>query len=156
MTGDTNPDVGATATRHTRPAHLRVPFLALVFIGGAAGTASREGIHLAFSPVHGIEFAIFAINITGAFLLGLLLEALVRNGPEYGTRRALRLILGTGFLGAFTTYSALATNTIQLLANGQVAEGIAYGLGTVVVGALTCWAGFKTGAITHRTVGDGR
>src|SRR5699024_11239433 len=53
----------------------------------------------------------FLANISGAFLLGLLVESLSRRGADHGRRRDLRLLLGTGLLGGYTTYSALANDT---------------------------------------------
>ncbi|WCE40743.1 CrcB family protein [Brevibacterium sp. BDJS002] len=132
-----------------RPAHLRQPYLGLALIGGTFGTAAREAITLAFPSADGIPWAIFAVNILGAFLLGLLLDALARMGPDEGRRRRLRIVLGTGFMGGFTTYSALATDTASLLGEGDVGAGIAYGLGTVLVGGLATWAGIATAAVAH-------
>ena len=88
--------------------------------------------------------------MTGAFLLGILLELLSRRGPDHGRRRALRLFLGTGLLGGFTTYSALANDTAVLVASGNAVAGISYGLGTLFVGALAAWGGIALGILIHR------
>lgn len=130
----------------TRQPHLRPGPVGLVLLGGTAGTAAREALSLAFPPVNGIPVAIFAVNLTGAFLLGLLLEALIRRGPDRGRRRGLRLLLGTGFMGGFTTYSALAADTALLLGSGSAGAGIAYGLATVALGALATWTGILLGS----------
>lgn len=134
-----------------RPAHLRMSFLALALLGGIGGTAAREAISLAVPAVNGIPVAIFAVNVGGAFLLGLLLEALARRGPDEGGRRTLRILIGTGFMGGFTTYSALATDAARLMGSGQPATGIGYGLATVVLGGLATWAGVAVGVATHRS-----
>lgn len=139
----------SNAPSSNRPAHLRQPYLGLALIGGTFGTAAREAITLAFPSADGIPWAIFAVNILGAFLLGLLLDALARMGPDEGRRRRLRIVLGTGFMGGFTTYSALATDTASLLGEGDVGAGIAYGLGTVLVGGLATWAGIATAAVAR-------
>lgn len=131
------------------PVHLRPAYLLLVFVGGTVGTAAREAVSLAWPPVNGVPYAIFGVNVIGAFLLGVLLEALVRRGPDHGRRRRLRLLLGTGVMGGFTTYSAFATDTAALLGSGSVGAGIGYGLATVIVGAVATWAGIATAAATH-------
>jgi fluoride exporter len=61
------------------------------------------------SEVGGSELplATLLINLAGAFLLGVLLERLGRARGEPQRRRLVRLLAGTGFLGGFTTYSAL-------------------------------------------------
>ncbi len=129
------------------PLHLRISSIALVILGGTAGTAAREAVSLALEPVDGIPAAILAVNLAGAFLLGLLLEALVRGGPDLGRRRALRLLVGTGFMGGFTTYSTLAVDTALLLGDGAVPSGLGYALGTVFVGALATWCGIAVAAV---------
>ncbi len=90
------------------------------------------------------------INLLGALLLGLLLEALVRSGPDAGGRRVIRLLLGTGLLGGFTTYSALATDSAVLLQGGNVSMALVYALGTVVLGGGATWLGIVLGAALHR------
>ena len=144
-----NPDIEVedASAGPARPVHVRPAYVALVFAGGTVGTAAREGLSLAFPAVNGIPYTILAINLLGAFLLGLLLEALVRRGPDHGQRRTLRLLLGTGFMGGFTTYSALATASAELIGDGRAGAGIGYGLATVLVGAVATIAGIAAG--TH-------
>ena len=132
-----------------RPLHLRWHSLALVFAGGTVGTALRELLAITVPPVAGVAVVIVGINVFGAFLLGLLLETLARRGPDEGRRRQLRLLLGTGVLGGFTTYSALATDTSLLLADDRLGTAMLYALGTVILGALAAWAGIATGAALH-------
>lgn len=86
------------------------------------------------------------VNVCGAFLLGLLLERLARSGPETARTRRLRLGLGTGVLGGFTTYSALALELHDLLGAVQIGAATAYGLGSVCAGLVACAAGVALGA----------
>ena len=134
-----------TAQPSQRPLHLRPSSIAVVFLGGAVGTGLREALSLAFPPLNGVPWAIFGINIVGAFLLGLLLESLARRGPDVGQRRLTRLLLGTGVMGGFTTYSALAADTASLIGSGRSTMALAYGIATVVIGALATWAGIAAG-----------
>jgi CrcB protein len=97
-----------------------------------------------------VPWAILAANLAGAFLLGVLLEALVRRGPDHGIRRTLRLLIGTGFMGGFTTYSALATDTASLLAAEHGWLAASYALGTVLVGGIATAAGILVAATAHR------
>lgn len=147
---DPDLDVDDVGGGEPRPVHLRPAYLLLVVVGGTFGTAGREVISLAFPPLDGIPYAIFAINIVGAFLLGILLEALSRRGPDHGRRRTIRLLLGTGVMGGFTTYSALATDAAHLIGGGSALTGITYALATVLVGAAATWAGIAVAAATHR------
>lgn len=127
-----------------RTVHRDPRLLALVFVGGTLGTAARELVALTLPPVTGVPVATLLVNITGAFALGLLLEALARGGPDIGVRRSIRLIFGAGFLGGFTTYSALATDTLLLGDDLTLAAG--YAAGTLVFGAFATWAGIVIAA----------
>jgi CrcB protein len=117
-----------------RPPHLQVRLMGLVLVGGSAGTLARWAVGLAVSHVGRVTVGTFAVNLVGAFVLGALLEHLAGRGPDVGRRRALRLTLGTGFCGGFTTYSALANDTDALLRAGLGGQAIAYAVGTVVLG----------------------
>lgn len=128
------------------PASLRA--VLLVLAGGVAGTALREVLTLLIPDADGIPVAILAINVGGAFLLGLLVTALATRGPDVGRRRDLRLLAGTGFCGGFTTYSALAAGVAALTSDGRVGAAAAYLLATLLLGGLASWAGTAAGTAT--------
>ena len=88
-----------------------------VFFGGLLGAPARYLVEEALGDGGGFPLATFVVNVVGALALGLLLESLVLAGAETSMRRRVRLGLGTGFLGAFTTYSSFAVE-IELLADG--------------------------------------
>lgn len=125
----------------TRPSYLRWASIGLVMIGGAFGAASREGVSLAIPDIDQLPIAIPIVNIVGAFLLGYLYEAVARRltGDPRGPR--LKLLLGTGFCGGFTTYSSLATDTAVLLDKDRTDLALIYVLATVLIGALATLAG---------------
>lgn len=133
-------------TASGRPAYLRGRSLLLVFAGGALGTAARDGLSRAVPHLQGVPVGILAINVLGAFLLGLLLERLRRSGADDGGRRDLRLFAGTGVLGGFTTYSALTTDTALLVADGFPGRAALYALGTLVLGLSAAVVGLACGA----------
>ena len=113
----------------------------IVALGGTFGTLSRYGIAQGVHPDTLFPLATFLVNLTGSFLLGALLATLIVRGDDIGHRRTLRLLLGTGFLGGYTTYSALAVETDTLLRTDHVALGLAYAVATVVGGLLAAFAG---------------
>lgn len=150
VSSDPNPDTAGSephpdTTVHPAGAPARTLLtpanLAVVFVGGTLGTAAREGLGLALPTASGVPWAVLTANLVGAFALGLLLEALADRGGDHGIRRTLRLLLGTGFLGGFTTYSALAAGTAQLFGAGDGWLAASYALGTVVVGLGATVAG---------------
>jgi CrcB protein len=134
-----------TAPTPERAVQLRPSLLGAVLVGGAVGTAAREGLVLAL-PGLGSLVPILLINVVGAFVLGVLLESLVRRGPDEGRRRLARLGLGTGFCGGFTTYSTLAVGTAELLRSGTTGLALGYAIGSVVLGALAAWVGVVVGS----------
>lgn len=120
----------------------------LVFVGGCAGTAVRWALEEAFARPAGWPWVTFAINVAGSFALGLLLELLVRGGPDEGRRRAVRLGCGTGVLGGFTTYSTFVLEVERLASAGDLANAVAYPLVSVVLGVAAAAAGM---ALAGRT-----
>lgn len=134
-----------------RPPHLRAGLVALVALGGALGTAARYATSLWLGTASsGWPTATFAVNVLGSFLLGLLLESLLRRGAETPRGRLLRLGAGTGFLGGFTTYSSL-TDEIDLLTRGGsplLAGG--YALASLAAGLSAAVAGTALAAARHR------
>lgn len=144
----TDPDAPA---KPLRPLHLRPSAMALVFLGAIAGTALRYYVEKAL-PHDGASWpwATFLINLCGAFVLGGLLEGLARLGEDSGWRRRARLCAGTGFCGAFTTYSTFALEIVLLGRHGDFGTAISYGLLSVVGGVFTAWLGIVIMAAAHR------
>ena len=117
---------------------------AVVFVGGALGTSIRAALEAAFpAQPGGWPWATFLINVSGAFLLGLLLETLSRRGPDVGARRLVRLGLGTGVMGGYTTYSTFTLETVRLIGSGAMLAGIGYALGSVLIGLVAALAGSR-------------
>jgi CrcB protein len=109
----------------------------LVAIGGALGALSRVGL----SELLGGEaissetlWVTLAINTVGALLLALLR----RFGPGR-LQPAIAAGIGYGFLGAFTTWSAVIGATIVLAGGGMIWMGTLYLLGTLVLGVGIAW-----------------
>ena len=121
--------------------------LALVALGGAAGTLARYGLGLLWADAAGVTLA---VNLAGAFVLGALVtllgSAAARSWPGARAER-LRLLLGTGVLGGFTTYSGLATQTGQLLLAGDAPSALGYAGFSLVGGLVASLAGIWAGSL---------
>lgn len=122
-----------------------------MFLGGGLGVLAREALMLAIPDEGSVPVAVLVANVLGAFLLGLLLESAPSLWPEPGRRQSWRLLLGTGVLGGFTTYSALAQAVMVLGRDGAAGLAIAYGLGTLLLGGLATWLGVMLGGMSART-----
>jgi CrcB protein len=142
-----------TSTEAKRPVHLHWGFIGIVAVGGVLGALTRYGLGLVIPAPGAWPLPTLVINLTGAMALGALLEGLSRRGPDVGHRRILRLALGTGFLGAYTTYSTLALDAVQLLTAGAVVAGAWYLVASLLGGAMATTAGIWLGAWQHRRVG---
>lgn len=124
----------------------------LVAVGGIAGTSLRYLLSETIPPAGDIPVGVLLVNLTGAALLGFLVQVLAMRGGDVGRRRGARLALGAGLLGGFTTYSALATDTAELIVEGRPHVGISYALATIVLGAGATW----TGILLGRRIGNPR
>ncbi|MDF2847582.1 MAG: CrcB family protein [Oerskovia sp.] len=135
-----------------RPNHLRPAAIALVVVGGALGAAGREAVVLTVPDVPevpdvgGLPLAILLVNVVGAFVLGLLYESLTRRPPGEPRAGRLRLLLGTGFCGGFTTYSTLATGTALLVDASRTDVAMLYVAATLVVGTMATVLGIVAGS----------
>ena len=125
--------------------------LALVAAGGAMGGLARHGIGRAFPTAPGaFPTTTLVINVVGAFLLGTLLTVLARRGtPDH----RLRLVLGVGALGAFTTFSTLAVDVVRLGRSGRPWLALADATVSVVAGIAAVVAGHRVGRIGARARG---
>ncbi|GAA2723871.1 fluoride efflux transporter FluC [Cellulomonas aerilata] len=131
------------------PAHRSPRLVAVVAAGGALGTAARYAVS-SLAPDDTWPWGTWSVNVVGALGLGVLLGWLALRGPDEGRRREVRLLVGTGFLGGFTTYSALAVETQGLLAAGRDGTALAYALSTAVLGLAASLGGLRIGATGAR------
>lgn len=120
--------------------------LVVLLIGGAGalGAAARFGVAewIARRWRGHFPVATLLINVSGAFALGLLLSA-SRGGAH--TASEPRLVLGTGFLGGYTTFSALCFETFASARGGRHHAAWLYAIGTLVLGALAAAVGIALG-----------
>lgn len=126
-----------------RPGGTSVARLALlVAAGGAVGTAARAQLELMYPPpAGGWPWVTFWINLAGSFVLGLLVTSVQRAGPDAGWRRAVRLGVGTGIVGGFTTYSTFVLEIERLVDGGHVLTGSGYAVVSIVVGLVAAGLG---------------
>lgn len=120
--------------------------LALVALGGAAGGLTRFGLVRAL-PEGGatLPWTTLSINVVGCFALGLLLTGWVRAGAAPAW---VRPTLGTGFLGAFTTFSAVAVAVAELARDDDVVRAAVYLVASFVLGVLAAATGRAVGRRT--------
>lgn len=118
--------------------------LAAVAIGGAIGATLRWalGTWMVGRTGAGFPWHTFAINISGAFLIGVLMALSLEKGVVGGD---WRLFLGTGILGGFTTFSTLSYESIALMQNGLWTAGLVNMFGSGLAGLAAAWLGLVVG-----------
>jgi len=134
-----------------QPPYRQLSLIVLVAAGGMVGTAGRYALAHAITPAGGWPLATLTANLCGAFALGWLLEALARHAVQGPRELRLRLALGTGVLGGFTTFSSLAIEVERLIAQGRLGVAVAYTAVSLVAGVALCLAGVALAA-RHRSV----
>jgi CrcB protein len=112
--------------------------LASIFAGGAIGAVLRVwlGEHYASGPASW-PWAIFAINVTGSFILGYVATRLQERLPLSTYRRPL---LGTGFCGAYTTFSTMAVEVLKIIDAHRYGLAAGYAAASVAAGYTAIWA----------------
>jgi fluoride exporter len=118
--------------KRSRPGRVPVAVLLAVCCGGVVGAVSRYLVLLALPTETGrFPLGTFVINVTGSALLGFLLVTLDNRFAE---RRMLRPLLGTGLIGAYTTFSTVSVEAVLLARAGRVLTAAIYVGLTVVCG----------------------
>jgi fluoride exporter len=113
--------------------------LGAVALGGALGAPARYGVaQLIHVAPNSFPWATFWTNISGSFVLGLIMVLILERFPP---TRYLRPFVATGFLGAYTTYSTFAVETDLLVKNGHAAIGIGYAAASLAAGLVAVWGG---------------
>jgi CrcB protein len=114
----------------------------LVALGGAIGSVARYGAGVAMARVLGLAFpwGTLAVNVVGGLAMGLLFA---RIGPE---DENMRLLLGVGLLGGFTTFSAFSLETVRLMEH-QPGLALTYALASVILSVGACGLGVSLGRL---------
>ncbi len=105
--------------------------------GGAIGAVLRHFTNNAVLHMlgHGFPWGIFAANILGSFLMGVMISGFAH---VYEPSQTMRAFLTVGMLGAFTTFSTFSMDSVLMLERGQYVLAAAYIIGsvTLAIGAL--------------------
>ncbi len=119
-----------------------------VGLGGFLGANARYFLGRAMVERYGASFpwGTLAVNLTGAFLIGVIAEWLLlrQDSPE-----SWRLLLVVGVLGGYTTFSAYALEIVTLMRDDKLLRAMAYVLVSNVAGIALCFLGV---ALARRVV----
>ncbi|MCW2924173.1 MAG: Camphor resistance CrcB protein [Thermoleophilia bacterium] len=117
--------------------------LTLLALAGASGTLARYGCNVALQDRSStFPWATFVVNVLGCLAFGVAWGVLDRRGQLHGD---LRLVVLTGFLGAFTTFSAFLFEGAKLAHDGRALASVASIGGQLVLGSLLLAVGIAVG-----------
>ena len=144
-----------TTVRPSRGPRLRMDVMLAVFAGGCLGGWARYAITSTWlaRPAR-FPWSTFYVNLAGAFILGMVVAV-----ASMLSSRFVRPLLGTGFCGALTTFSAVVVTADQLFAHGQQGTAIGYLAASALAGLVAAALGLILGRATvagRRRVRDKR
>tara|TARA_B110000014_G_scaffold108088_1_gene74131 strand:+ start:182 stop:556 length:375 start_codon:yes stop_codon:yes gene_type:complete len=112
----------------------------LVGIGGAIGAMLRYAVS-DIMPSEGLPYGTMTVNLLGSLVLGMIFGAVAADAL---ISQDNLLLFGTGLLGAFTTMSAFAMETIKLSEN-EMSTALVYVSFTIIGSIGLAWSGYKVG-----------
>jgi CrcB protein len=113
--------------------------LAGVVLAGAVGAPARFLLERAVSTrfPRAFPWGTLVVNLSGSLALGLLVGAAINGGVGDGTRT----VLGTGFLGSYTTFSTYAYEVVKRAEDGHRRTALVYAVASMVAGSVAAWLG---------------
>jgi CrcB protein len=111
-------------------------------VAGALGVLARHLVQRLVPRTGSMPWGTLVVNVSGALVLGLLLAVVARRdaAPMWAQEAAF-----VGFLGGYTTFSALSAETFLMLESRQYGLALAYSLGSMVAGVLAVFVGMAVG-----------
>ena len=112
----------------------------LVFLGGGLGSGLRYLVATAMNQYSKVlPFGTFTVNMLGCLLIGLVLGYAQKENTLTSNQT---LLLATGFCGGFTTFSAFASENLELIRNGELFNFSIYAIGSVFLGIVLILIGY--------------
>ena len=114
----------------------------IVFMGAGIGGVLRHLVNLGAARLMGMDFpwGTITVNVFGSFVMGIAAGYFAFRMNHPGTQE-LRLLLTTGMLGGFTTFSTFSLDLVLLYERGQLATAAVYGVASVVISVLGLFLG---------------
>ncbi len=117
----------------------------VVGVGGFLGAIARYVLGTYIGGRYGVRFPLgtFVINVSGSFLIGLILTLLARTTAS----AYWRYLIPIGFIGAYTTFSTFEYETLRAIQDGQIMTGFLNVALSLITGFIAVWIGAKLGRV---------
>jgi len=126
----------------------------LAAVGGGLGAAGRYAVDEWVSARWRRDYPLgtLIVNVTGSFLLGVLVGLLVEDATGSAAESAagsagVMALLGTGMLGGYTTFSTASLGTVKLALDGRRGSALIYGVGTLLASVAAAGLGLWLGSL---------
>jgi CrcB protein len=123
-----------------------------VALGGSMGALGRfhvgRMVNHFTGPTNTFPWATLSVNVVGSLAMGALLGWLARGSVTPQTGESMRLLIGVGLLGGFTTFSTFSAELVTLFHRGQMLQGFAYGSISLIAGM----AAFVIGLVLAQSI----
>jgi CrcB protein len=119
---------------------MNLGILLAVALGGALGSLLRYGVASAIQTpaAAGFPWGIFVVNVTGGFLMGVIVEL---GALKLSLAPELRAFLTVGILGGYTTFSTFSLDSVLLLQRGAYASAALYIVGSTMLSIAALFGG---------------
>ena len=137
-----------TAAKRFRARRSQSVIVFALGCGGVVGALARYAVLLALPIAQGqFPWNTFIINVTGSAVLGFLLILLIEQFPR---GRLVRPVIGTGVIGAYTTFSTFEIEALLLFRGHHLLTGVSYVIASLLSGLLAVWIGMRGARIAIR------
>src|ERR1700744_722348 len=107
--------------------------------GGAIGAATRYFVAQVQNPTWtGFPYGIFLVNVSGGFVMGLLVELMALR---FSVSPEVRAFLTTGIMGGYTTFSTFSLESALLIQKGAMVNATLYVVGSAILSIIALFCG---------------
>ena len=117
---------------------MKASIIGVVAIGGAIGSVIRYMVSTIQNPMVAFPYAIFFVNLSGGFLMGVVVALL---GVKFSVSTEVRAFLTTGILGGYTTFSTFSLESATLIQRHDYVTACAYVVGSAILSIVALFCG---------------
>ncbi len=117
---------------------MKASIAGVVAVGGAIGSVVRYGVSTIQNPVVAFPYAIFLVNVSGGFLMGVVTALLAL---KFSVSSEIRAFFTTGILGGYTTFSTFSLESAMLIERHDYTTAASYVIGSALLSIVALFFG---------------